>query len=327
MLRGKRVRRESTDQAARREGSRLGGALRELGWKLREWLVWKPADALRTLGEWVRWPFEQARWGLRRAVWGIQDRTDLWGPTSRGLATVALVLVAGAASVAGLLFAAPEGGRSSDSTAVALTSAPVAPEPQAPVTQPAPEPKPSKQLAGASPLFAPSEHEEKGAAARSSGKGKKKSKAAKTSSSSSAAGDSTKPLASVLSTSGPKEPAATSSAGVGNAVAGKQAVKVARQFAKAFVLYETGRGDKKVRKTFSETATPELRRALLRRPPRLPANVDVPKAKVLNVVPGPSRGGIYPVSVSLLRVGLTSELRLDMEPGKGKRWQVTDVLG
>jgi hypothetical protein len=53
----------------------------------------------------------------------------------------------------------------------------------------------------------------------------------------------------------------------------------------------------------------------------------VPKAKVLNVVPAPSLGGVYPVSVSLLRVGLTSELRLEMEELKGEGWRVTNVLG
>ena len=53
----------------------------------------------------------------------------------------------------------------------------------------------------------------------------------------------------------------------------------------------------------------------------------MPKAKVLNVVPGPSHGGVYTVSVSLLRVGVTSELRLEMEQLKGRRWRVTNVLG
>ena len=53
----------------------------------------------------------------------------------------------------------------------------------------------------------------------------------------------------------------------------------------------------------------------------------MPKAKVVNVVPGPSHGGVYPVSVSLLRVGLTSELRLEMEKLKGEGWRVTNVLG
>jgi hypothetical protein len=55
--------------------------------------------------------------------------------------------------------------------------------------------------------------------------------------------------------------------------------------------------------------------------------VKVPKAKVLNVVVGPTEGSTYTLSVSLLRVGVTSELRLDMKRDKGGSWQVTDVVG
>ena len=68
-------------------------------------------------------------------------------------------------------------------------------------------------------------------------------------------------------------------------------------------------------------------KALLQRPPRQPAGVKVPKAKVLNVVPAPSHERIYPVSVSLLRVGATSELRLELEQLKNKQWRVANVLG
>ena len=53
----------------------------------------------------------------------------------------------------------------------------------------------------------------------------------------------------------------------------------------------------------------------------------MPQAKVVNVVAGPSKGSVYTVSVSLLRVGVTSELRLELEQGVGKKWQVTNVLG
>ena len=78
---------------------------------------------------------------------------------------------------------------------------------------------------------------------------------------------------------------------------------------------------------FAGSATPELAKALLQRPPKQPAGVKVPRAKVLNVVAGPSQGNVYKVSVSLLRVGVTSELRLDMEHGKRVEWRVTNVLG
>jgi hypothetical protein len=107
----------------------------------------------------------------------------------------------------------------------------------------------------------------------------------------------------------------------------KAAKKVARRFAEAFVVYEVGGIDTKVRKAFSQTSTKQLSRSLLHRPPRQPASVKVPQAKVVNIVAGPSQGTVYTVSVSLLRVGVTSELRLEMEQGVGKKWQVTNVLG
>ena len=54
----------------------------------------------------------------------------------------------------------------------------------------------------------------------------------------------------------------------------------------------------------------------------------MPKAKVLNVVPGPHHGDTYTLSVSLLRVGITSELRLNVQRDEESgEWQVTDVLG
>jgi hypothetical protein len=107
----------------------------------------------------------------------------------------------------------------------------------------------------------------------------------------------------------------------------KAAKRVARRFAEAFVVYEVGGIDGKVRESFSQTSTKQLSRSLLHRPPRQPASVKVPRAKVVNVVAGPSKGSVYTVSVSLLRVGVTSELRLEMEQGVGKKWQVTNVLG
>lgn len=107
----------------------------------------------------------------------------------------------------------------------------------------------------------------------------------------------------------------------------KAAKRVARRFAEAFVVYETGGIDGKVRGSFGATSTKQLSKSLLHRPPRQPANVKVPRAKVVTVVAGPSKGQVYEVSVSLLRVGVTSELRLQMERGPGNKWQVTNVLG
>jgi hypothetical protein len=120
---------------------------------------------------------------------------------------------------------------------------------------------------------------------------------------------------------------ASNEGGLSGPPAPKAAKKVARRFAEAFVVYEVGGTDTKVRKAFSQTSTKQLSRSLLQRPPRQPASVKVPRAKVVNVVAGPSKGSVYTVSVSLLRVGVTSELRLEMERGVGKKWQVTNVLG
>jgi hypothetical protein len=114
---------------------------------------------------------------------------------------------------------------------------------------------------------------------------------------------------------------------LGGPPAPKAAKRVARRFAEAFVVYETGGIDAKVRGSFRRTTTKQLSTALLKRPPRQPAAVKVPEAKVVTVVAGPSKGSVYEVSVSLLRVGVTSELRLAMEQGPGKKWQVTNVLG
>ena len=156
-----------------------------------------------------------------------------------------------------------------------------------------------------------------------------------------AAGGKAKAATAAAPDRGADAPDAAASATGSGEPAGPAALKVARHFADAFVLYEIGQGAERARATFHATATPELTRSLLRRPPRLPANVKVPKAKVVNVVAGPSHGGVYPVSVSLLRVGVTSELRLDMQkqgkgtaggnarPGKNNQdtWRVTDVTG
>ena len=104
------------------------------------------------------------------------------------------------------------------------------------------------------------------------------------------------------------------------------------------MLYEIGNDSPKVKQAIAATSSDDLTKALLGRPPRLPSNVKVPKAKVLNIVPGPTQGSTYTLSVSLLRLGVTSELRLDMkrvpptgaaakEGGKAGTWQVTDALG
>ena len=106
----------------------------------------------------------------------------------------------------------------------------------------------------------------------------------------------------------------------------RPALKVAHRFAGAFVSYEVGKNSPRVRKVFRKTATPPLAESLAKRPPRQPASVKVPRARVLNVVPGPRRGPSVSVSVSLLRVGATSELRLELQQVQDE-WLVSDVRG
>jgi hypothetical protein len=120
-----------------------------------------------------------------------------------------------------------------------------------------------------------------------------------------------------------------SSASDGSGKAGKVGpapIKVAHRFAGAFVSYEVGKATPRVRKVFRKTATEPLADSLAKRPPRQPASVKVPEARVLNVVPGPRRGASVAVSVSLLRVGATSELRLELQQVRD-RWLVSDVRG
>jgi hypothetical protein len=237
------------------------------------------------------------------------------GPRSRALSFGAVVLVAAATGVAGLIWAAPDGPHNAGTTPVATTAAPVAD------VEAVPEKPAEPTLHGAAPVFRAAQGQP--ASEVDPAKAIVKSAPATSSTSSSSAKASAPASSATASSSSPSKQTAP----VAGAPAGPAAISVARDFAGAFVVYETGGLDGTVRKSFGTTATPELARALLKRPPRLPANVTVPKAKVLNVVPAPSHGKVYPVSVSLLRVGVTSELRLELEQLKGKDWRVTNVLG
>lgn len=255
----------------------------------------------------------------KKLLWPLQDRIGAMGGPARALSATAAVVLAAGAGIGGLLLATSGGGEQTEAAPVAALSP--APAPRA---DPAPTPKEPAQptLQGAPPNFKAAKQLAGGieadpakATVRSSpAAASSESKAAAAADSGSSSGaDATAKAAAAKAADGPP--------------AGPAAIAVARDFSDAFVVYETGGLDPEVRKAFGATATPELAKALLRRPPRLPANVEVPEAKVLNVVPGPSHGGVYSVSVSLLRVGVTSELRLDMEQLKGKEWRVTNVLG
>jgi hypothetical protein len=261
------------------------------------------------------WPLEQATYALRKKLlWPAEDRAEKLGTPARVLASTVVVLLAVGLGVAGLIWAAPDGPHhDAGTTAVATTSEPLA------VAKAAPKPA-EPTLHGAVPDFKPT-RQEIAASEVDPAKAIVKSSPANTASSSTSS-SSTEPTSTASSSTATEKLAA-----VDGPPAGPQAISVAGDFATAFVSYETGASDSTVRQAFGATATPALAKALLRRPPRLPANVKVPKAKVVNVVPAPSRGGIYPVSVSLLRVGLTSELRLEMEKRKADGWRVTNVLG
>ncbi|HWC49168.1 MAG TPA: hypothetical protein VG448_09835 [Solirubrobacterales bacterium] len=261
-------------------------------------------------------------------LWPVEDR--LLGLSDRGRAAVAggaVVLVLGV----GIGAASLGGGSGSPETAAAPVA--VAPE-KTPHTLPSPEPasKPEPTLHGAAPVFKQAEAQEKVGQSQ----GVESNATSATAAAAATAANTGNPATDTITSS----PAASSARSAGATTstaqtadlpdgppAGPAAIAVARKFANAFVVYETGGDETEFSETFKATATPELTKALLRRPPHQPAGVEVPQAKVLNIVPAPSHGTIYPLSVSLLRVGVTSELRLEMEQLKNQGWRVTNVLG
>lgn len=262
--------------------------------------------------------FEDLSLALREhLIWPIQDH--FLGLSDRGRVVVAggAVVLALGLGVGGYSLAT-SGSQAPRATEVAALVKRTPPAPAAP------KPKPAPTLHGAAPVFKPPQEDSSLANSKAV-----EHEAAPTA----AAANNTGNAATDTISSSPATRSAGASASASTSVtadgppAGPAAVAVAREFAEGFVVYETGGDKSTVRKAFKATATPELTKALLRRPPRQPAGVTVPKAKVLNVVPAPSHGTIYPLSVSLLRVGVTSELRLEMEQLKNKEWRVTNVLG
>jgi hypothetical protein len=291
-------------------------AIADSAWSAQDRLRSGSEQALNAGAESVGSLFERSAYFLRaKLIWPLEDRAETMGAPARRLSFAAAVVLAAGAGVAGLVWAAPDGPHRSAPAQVAETSAPLAAVEAAPEKQHA-----HPTLHGATPVFKPSPKQagasEVDPAEAIIGSAPETATASKSSSE-----DSTDSETLAATSSGAK------STELKGPPAGPKAIAVARDFADAFVLYETGGTDSAVREAFAATATPTLAKALLDRPPRLPASVDVPKAKVLNIVSAPSRGSVFPLSVSLLRVGVTSELRLDMEWLKGKRWRVTNVLG
>lgn len=304
-----------------RRGPQLPAAAEDVALAVEEHLIWRGEDALRAAGGGVRRGFDRVLWPLQRGLlWPLQDRLrGLEGPR-RAVAVATVLLLAAAAGVGGLLLAASGGAGATSATRVADAQATHAP---------APAPTPARKAAaptlhGAAPVFKPVPG---GEASVSSAKGVAKPSSGANPASETAASTSAATGRISSSPSASSSSARTSTATVSGPPAGPAAIAVAREFAAAFVVYETGGTEAKVRTAFHATSTRELARSLLRRPPKQPATVKVPKAKVVNVVAAPSRGTVYPVSVSLLRVGVTSELRLELENVDKGGWQVVDVLG
>jgi hypothetical protein len=288
-------------------------AAADSAWMAQDRLRRGSGPALREGADRFKWPFERAAYAVRKkVVWPLEDRTATMSAPARGLSVAAAILLAAGAGVAGLVWAAPDGPHNAPQATVAAAPPPLV------AVETAHREAPEPTLHGAAPDFK--------AAAPKASSAVDPAKAIVKSAPSKPTGPKPATAGAAAATPSSAEPAAKTAA-VDGPPAGPAAISVARDFATAFVLYETGSSDDSVRKRFGATATPALAKALLRRPPRLPANVKVPKAKVVNVVPAPSSGRVYPVSVSLLRVGLTSELRLEMEQLKGDGWRVTNVLG
>lgn len=257
----------------------------------------------------VRWPFERAAWSVERVViWPLQKRFAGRSPGGRGAGAAVLVALAAAAVLAGVLASPPsDAPRQQVATPTRVAIAPAEPQPSQ-----ADEPQ-GPALRGAAPSFAVG----KGVGVAKAGDGD------------ASAEDPEAPADRAEASSdspGAEEPATATSSSKKPVPAGPAAMKVARRFSEAFVFYEIGERPARAKTVFGETATPELADALAERPPRQPEEIEVPKARVLNLVPGPRAGKAYTVSVSLLRVGLTSELRLELSKKQGS-WVVTDVRG
>lgn len=252
-----------------------------------------------------------------RVVWPLEDRFRGLGDTGRAAVAGGAILIALVLGIGGYSLLTSDGEEPTPAAQVAV----VEPAPKPAAAKPAAKPKPAPTLQGAAPVFeAPAEDEPSKISNSQPVEGESASAGASNSGNAAVDTISSKPAA-------PGATASAANAAVDGPPAGPAAIAVARKFADAFVVYETGGEETAVRKAFKATAVPEVTEALMQRPPRQPAGVEVPKAKVLNVVPAPSHDRIYPVSVSLLRVGATSELRLEMEQLKDKQWRVTNVLG
>jgi hypothetical protein len=265
----------------------------------------------------LRWPFERLAWGFeQRVLWPLQERV-VWPLRDRAAGSAvarpraagasALVAIAIGATAVGAIALEGDGGEAHLPAADPVAA--VAPPPPAP-PEPREEEPTGRVLQGVEPEFGV----DAGVGVAASRDGTDGAGAPATATGADEADEV--PEGEAAATTSSKKPVP----------AGPAAMKVARRFSEAFVFYEIGRRPARAIAVFGETATPELATALAERPPRQPASAAVPKAKVLNLVPGPRSGKAYTVSASMLRVGTVSELRLQLTKLAGA-WVVTDVRG
>jgi hypothetical protein len=279
--------------------------VRAAAWKLEQRYLWRAADWIRGQAEAVKWPLKRIKWPLERIAWVAEQRViwplaDRTAGSGRIVGAGALAALAVAVTAIGIVALSGSDGSPPRVVESAPVTATATPPPAAPETAAKPV------LRGAPPSF------EIGDGVGVTGTAAERSEEI-------GAGTS---IASAPSSG---EAGATTSSR--EAVpAGPAAMKVARRFADAFVFYEIGERPELTAAVFAETTSRRLAAALEDRPPRQPAGVEVPQARVLNLVPGPRSGRAYSVSASLLRLGTTSELRLQIEKKNGS-WVVTDVRG
>jgi hypothetical protein len=293
----------------RPDSTQLRSSLANAAWTVEDRVVWGTADLVRDAADAVEGPFGRISAAFQEwVVLPFEDLTAGWSDWLRRLSLALVGVLAIGAAVAGVALSGSGGGNGSVEVAKAVPDQVATPPVSTAKTGAASD---GPVLHGVQPDFVPASGDT----------------AASATSASASDGSSAAAVTSDAETVVKSTPSSSSATKDGEKVAGPAAMEVAQRFADAFVLYEVGQVDAKVRSEIAATSSPALTQALLKRPPRLPANVKVPKAKVLNIVPGPKQGNAYTLSISLLRLGATSELRIDMQRDKSGRWQVTDSLG
>jgi hypothetical protein len=284
----------SSSQRLRRTLQAAAWPIHSAAWAFQRHLVWPLQDtAARTAYAGVGPPLERLTWGVqRRLVWPLDECLAGLGWPARMV--LALLLLGGVTS--GTLAAERLATPAPSSPAVPVVHRPAPVE----VADPRPVANPSPVLQGIAPNF---ERAEEVVAANA---------ATRSRSDAAAGAATTSPVPVQVDAISRQVPPV--------------ALGVARRFAEAFVLYEIGRADPQVRLALRQTTLPALAKSLAERPPSQPDAGGAPLAKVLNVVAGPRYGRTGSVSIALLRLGSTSELRLQLQRTEAG-WRVADVRG